>query len=249
MLNNLDHEVYDAHCHLSNESYNPTTNIVTAPAHSAVAATSSHDWSKLVTYRQINPKAKIGFGIHPWNIERDLPVDKLEAQLRAQIEQQQPDFIGETGLDMLKGNLNLQLEYLKIHLQLAQDFNLPIILHCVRAHNQLLELLGKFPKLRGMIHAYNANFETAKQYRRKNMQLGIGSIILTSNSQLTKSSAHLPLEQLLIESDAPYMPMTGKQTSNSTDCLTYALELAMLQQKNPSEVIARVNQNWLNLFS
>jgi TatD DNase family protein len=249
MSNNLGHEVYDAHCHLSDESCKLTTNIVTPQAHRAVAAISSHDWSKLATYRQINPNARIGFGVHPWNVERDLPVDKLEVQLRAQIEQQQPDFIGETGLDALKGNLNLQLEYLKIHLQLAQDFNLPIILHCVRAHNQLLEFLGEFPKLRGMIHAYNANFETAKQYRRKNMQLGIGGIILTTNSQLAKSSAHLPLEQLLIESDAPYKPMTDKQTSNSNDCLTYALELAMLQQKNPTEIISRVNQNWLDLFS
>lgn len=239
MSNNIP---YDAHCHLGQ-------NIINEATYRAIAAVTQNDWSKLVTYRELQPNVKIGFGIHPWHVDGKFSTNELDKLLRTQIQLHQPNFIGETGLDALKADLNLQLEYLNIHLNLAQEFNLPIVLHCVRAHNQLLQILGNYPYVRGMVHAYNGNTDTAKQYRRKNMQLGIGSTILYPTSQLCKSIAHIPLEQLLIESDAPYMPQINQVTSSSDDCIIYATELAHRQQKNLTEVISEVNQNWLNLFS
>lgn len=239
MSNNVP---YDAHCHLEQSIADQST-------YRAIAAVTHNDWSKLVTYRELQPTVKIGFGTHPWHIDCEYSADELEELLRAQIQLHQPNFIGETGLDALKPNLNLQLEYLNIHLKLAQEFNLPIVLHCVRAHNQLLQILGSYPQVRGMVHAYNGNTDTAKQYRRKNMQLGIGSTILNQDSQLCKSITRIPIDQLLIESDAPYMPQINQLTSSSDDCVIYATELAHRQQKNLTEVISEVNQNWLNLFS
>lgn len=238
MSNNVP---YDAHCHLGQ-------NIINEDIYRAIAAISENDWSKLVTYRNSQVNVKIGFGIHPWHITDKDSADKLQELLREKITRHKPNFIGETGLDALKPNLELQIAFLKIHLKLAQEFNLPIILHCVRAHNQLLQALSDYPQVRGMIHAYNGNTHTAKQYHRKNMQLGIGSTILNQNSQLYKSIANIPLEQLLIESDAPYMPQADKATSSSDDCIIYAKELAHLKQKSLPEIISDVNQNWLNLF-
>lgn len=239
MSNNL---LYDAHCHLEQIITNEST-------HRAIAAVTKNDWSKLVAYRELQPNVKIGFGIHPWHVDSGSSTNELEELLRAQIQLHQPNFIGETGLDALKPDLNLQIEYLNIHLKLAQEFNLPIVLHCVRAHNQLLQVLGSYPHIRGMVHAYNGNADNAKQYRRKNMQLGIGSTILNTTSQLCKSISHIPLEQILIESDAPYMPQVHQLTSSSDDCIIYATELAHRQQKKLTEVISEVNQNWLHLFS
>lgn len=233
---------YDAHCHLEQIITNEST-------YRAIAAVTQKDWPKLVAYHELQPTVKIGFGIHPWHVNDEFSTKELEKLLRTQIHLHQPNFIGETGLDALKPDLDLQLEYLKVHLKLAQEFNLPIVLHCVRAHNQLLQILGSYPHVRGMVHAYNGNTDTAKQYLRKNMQLGIGSTILNQASQLCKSITHIPLEQLLIESDAPYMPQLNQLTSSSDDCVIYATELAHRQQKNLTEVISEVNQNWLNLFS
>jgi TatD DNase family protein len=240
-----DMYVYDAHCHL--ESLKDKS---TKPRILAVAATELNDGLKLARYRQNNPLAKIGIGVHPWYIQSNLlTLDLITEKLETAILKYQPDFIGETGLDKLKPEFDLQQEIFHIHLQLAQKYNLPVVIHCVRAYNELLAILSKFTSLRGMVHAYNANSETAKQLAKKNMLLGIGSIILNESSQLSKSIEKIPLEQLLIESDAPYMPYGAKKFSSSGDCILYAKQLAENKKINLTEIISKVNQNFITLFN
>lgn len=245
-MNKLNDEVYvyDAHCHL--ESLN---DVSLEQRFLAVAATSLEDSIKLAKYRQSNSQAKIGIGIHPWYIDPNSTLTSITEKLEAAILEYQPDFIGETGLDKLKPEFDLQQEIFYIHLQLAQKYNLPLVIHCVRAYNELLAILSKFTALRGMVHAYNANSETAKQLAKKNMLLGVGSIILNENSQLSKSIAKIPLEQLLIESDAPYMPYGAKEFSSSEDCILYVKQLAENKKTNLTEIISKVNQNFITLFS
>lgn len=244
-MNKLNDEVYvyDAHCHLE------SLNDVSEQRFLAVAASSLEDSSKLTTYRQSNCQAKIGIGIHPWYISPNSTLASITEKLETAILEYQPNFIGETGLDKLKPEFTLQQEVFYIHLQLAQKYNLPLVIHCVRAYNELLAILSKFTTLRGMVHAYNANSQTAKQLAKKNMLLGIGSIILNENSQLSKSIENIPLEQLLIESDAPYMPYGTKEFSSSEDCILYAKELAKNKKTNLTEIISKVNQNFITLYS
>lgn len=239
--------IYDSHCHYAAISANPLTFPI------AVAAISLADMPQLQAYRQINPLAKIGCGIHPWLIAHNYATfnhalaSSLKAELYALIEKSQPSFIGETGLDKLKPNFALQLQAFKLHLELARDFKLPIIIHCVHAYNELLQLLRAYPKLRGSIHAFNGNQQLADQLAQKNMYLGIGSIILKNTSQLQR--AQIPSTQLLFESDAPYMPACNKIASSPYDCLIYAQRLAQLQQKSLTSIITAANQNWCSLFA
>lgn len=240
---NDDVYIYDAHCHLESIKDRSEQRLL------AVAATELKDSLELVRYRQTNSQAKIGLGIHPWYIKSNSTLASIAEKLETAILEYQPDFIGETGLDKLKLEFSLQQEIFYIHLQLAQKYNLPIVIHCVRAYNELLAILSKFSTLRGMVHAYNANSETAKQLAKKNMLLGIGSTILNQNSQLSKSIEKIPLEQLLIESDAPYMPYGAKEFSSSEDCMFYAKQLAENKKINLTEIISKVNQNFITLFS
>ncbi len=235
--------IYDAHCHLESLKDKSESRIL------AVAATELKEAHALSQYRQSNPQAKIGIGIHPWYISPNSTLTSITEKLEAAILEYQPDFIGETGLDKLKPEFDLQQEIFYIHLQLAQKYNLPLVIHCVRAYNELLAILSKFTTLRGMVHAYNANSETAKQLAKKDMLLGIGSIILNENSQLSKSIEKIPLEQLLIESDAPYMPYGAKEFSSSEDCILYAKQLAKNKKINLTEIISKVNQNFTTLFN
>ena len=239
--------IYDSHCHLAALSNDLRTYKIAVPAIRLA------DNSALLEYRRVNPQAKIGCGIHPWYLEDCNPADSdpatIKQQLRHQIIKSNPDFIGETGLDALKPNFARQLQLMEIHLELALEFNLPLVVHCVRAYNQLLSILKRFPKSRGVVHAYNANHHCATQLWRKNFFLGIGSIILNPNSQLAKAAAQLPLEQLLLESDAPYMPAVAKSPATSSVCLIYAQRLAQLQQKSLRSIIAEANHNWERLFN
>jgi TatD DNase family protein len=235
--------IYDAHCHLESLKEKSESRIL------AVAATELKEAHALSQYRQSNPQAKIGIGIHPWYISPNSTLTSITEKLEAAILEYRPDFIGETGLDKLKPEFDLQQEIFYIHLKLAQKYNLPLVIHCVRAYNELLAILSKFTILRGMVHAYNANSETAKQLAKKNMLLGVGSIILNENSQLSKSIERIPLEQLLIESDAPYMPYGTKEFSTSEDCMLYAKQLAENKKTNLTEIISKVNQNFITLFN
>lgn len=233
--------LYDAHCHLDAAKF------ILKPARLAVASIELNDIQALQNYKQINNLAKIGAGLHPWHVE-NIETTTFKNKLKQLIEKYHPDFIGECGLDLLKPYIEQQITICEIHCELAIEYNLPIIFHCVRAYNQLLQIIAKYPKLCGMVHGFNANSETTRQFAKKNISIGIGSLIMNPNSQISKSIIHIPVEQILIESDSPYMPLSNHEISTPDDCLIYAQKLAELTKKSPDEIITKVNLNWTNLF-
>lgn len=235
-------QLYDSHCHLEALA----TDMEIKPV--AVPAVMPSDAIKLYDYRQRNSLAKIGSGLHPWYVKEYVDLPELEALLRNQIETLQPDFIGECGLDKLKPDFSYQQEVFNLHLQLANEYHKPIVIHCVRAYNETLELLTIYPQVRGVVHGFNGNSEIARQLIQKNMFLGIGSIICNQNSQLVKSIAKIALERLLIESDAPYMPPSGKGFSSTSDCWLYAHQLATLKKQDLDNVVSVLNTNWHAVF-
>lgn len=235
-------EVYDAHCHYA-------AAINSSNQHLAVASIEPDDIVTLVTLRNSNAFAKIGCGLHPWYIGNDNNLTQISSQLETYIIKYQPNFIGECGLDKLKDNFALQLEVCEIHCQLATKYNLPIVFHCVRAYNELLQLIAKYPKLTGLIHGYNANTEMAKQFISKNFKLGIGSLIMNDTSQVSKSIQRISLDSIVIETDSPYMPMPNHEKSTTADVTIYCAKLADRLTKNPDELVIKVNQNWCDLFT
>jgi TatD DNase family protein len=122
--------------------------------------------------------------------------------------------IGETGLDELITTPRSFLETLLIwHLQLAIEFNKPVILHSVRAHHYLLPILREYrPSHGGVIHAFSGSYETAKQYWDLGFYLGIGGTITYDRAAKTRAAVQrMPLESILLETDAPDMPLQGFQ--------------------------------------
>lgn len=239
-----DNIIYDGHCHLDSVANADSSQRL------ALAAISEDDWLKLVKLRTANSLYKVGFGLHPWyvtNLDDDDKIEQFALRLENAIKQYQPDFLGETGLDWLKSNFELQTKILHIHLKLAQKYNLPVVMHCVKAYSPLLHSISLYP-IKGLLHGFNANSQIAQQLWHKNITLGIGSLILQNNSQLNKSAIDIPLEQIIIETDAPYMPPANQIISTPQNCLIYAQKVAQLKQKNLDEIIIKVNQNWLELF-
>lgn len=238
--------IYDAHCHY------PALAEDSRQLRVAVAAVLPEAVASLAEYKKQNSFARIGIGLHPWNTNYRLKYANLaefKAQFLKLIDRYHPDFIGETGLDKYKPDYAHQLELFKIQVQIADDQNLPLVIHCVAAYSDLLGVLTQFPRLRGLIHAYNGNSQIAQQLAKKNFYLGVGSVILKANSQLSKSIATIPNRQLILESDAPYMPPLAKASSTSNDCLIYAQRISQLKKQSLRNVIATSNAAWLALFS
>ncbi|MDD3267014.1 MAG: TatD family hydrolase [Burkholderiales bacterium] len=229
--------VFDGHCHLEAAFKLKDREL-------AVASIKLQDIQSLSDYRNDNTFAKIGYGLHPWFIKA-LPNYQ---QMILDVEQYKPNFIGECGLDFLKPNHALQIEVCHLHCKLAIYYDLPIVFHCVRAYNELLQIIKQYPNLRGLVHAFNGNNDMAKQFNKKGFMLGIGSILLNENSQLAKSIIKFDDNMLIFESDSPYMALLDQDISSPDNCIVYANKFAELKKQDLNSVIIKSNDNWSKLF-
>jgi len=125
--------------------------------------------------------------------------------------------IGETGLDgHIDVPMQIQKRALQAQLSIANSVKLPVILHHRKSHHLLFEALKLTPpKCGGVVHAFSGSIDDAKRYIDKGFCLGIGGTITYERAQKTRATVrHLVehnLDALLLETDAPDMPMQGRQ--------------------------------------
>lgn len=237
--------IIDAHCHLG---YILELKTHITPA--LISGITIDDIPQLVSLREEYPQYKIGFGIHPWFVNKN---QENHSYLKVLIKQYKPDFIGEIGLDKLKPDYPLQEKIFIWQLQLAQEFNLPVIIHAVKAYNNVLALLKTYTiKRRGIIHGFNANNIIASQFINHGFLLGIGGLVINKNSTINKNVAKIPLSALVLESDAPFTKLINNNycvdNINHTNIFLYAQIIAYKHNKNLIDLIKQSNYNVLGLF-
>lgn len=195
-------------------------------------------------------------GIHPWFLN-DLDESVL-AQLTSQVAKHADNIvaIGETGIDNViaqnHNNLDKQITFFEHQLSLSNQYNLPIIVHHRRSHDIITPLLKKYkPKAGGVIHAFSGSYQEAKSYIDLGFKLGIGGTITYERAQKTiKAIKKLPLESLLLETDAPSMPLQGHQgEDNSPLRLINIVEcLAEIRSESIDVLAQSIETNIDNLF-
>ncbi|VUD69029.1 putative metal-dependent hydrolase YjjV [Thalassocella blandensis] len=163
-------------------------------------------------------------GIHPWWIK----TRKLELQgdwrefagkeMAIHLESKNCVAVGECGLDkVIDTDFELQKDVFLWHLQQAEALNLPVIIHCRKAHNEILQMLKPFPRLKGVVHAFSGSIELAEQYWSRGFRIGVGGTITYARAQKTRQTVRqVPLEWVLLETDAPDMPISGEQGKPNT---------------------------------
>ena len=141
-------------------------------------------------------------GIHPWNISEKNQKLQLE-KLRQLAHYQDIKFIGECGLDRLKGSpLPLQEEIFIKQIRVAEEVKKPMIIHCVKCFNELISIKKIVrPKVPMVIHGYNNNLEIAKSLLERGFYLSLGAAILNEESNAAKVLQYIPLEKLFLETD------------------------------------------------
>ena len=140
-------------------------------------------------------------GLHPWfltkeNSEKDL------LTLTELIENQNIIAIGECGLDKLKGdNLEIQKTYFAAQIRLAESVQKPVIIHCVRAFNEVIALKKKLkPTVPMIVHGFNKNETILKELLKNGFYISIGAAILRGGI-FSKSLIQMPMERLFFETD------------------------------------------------
>ncbi len=199
-----------------------------------------------------------GLGVHPWWVDDALSatdhLTRCRRSLAGALNAPGCVALGECGLDALIDTpLATQIPVLTMQLELACELDKPLILHCRKAHNELLQLLTRHrPAAGGVVHAFSGSAELALQYWRLGFRLGIGGTITYPRANKTREAVRqLPLEALLLETDAPDMPLSGRQGQrNSPEYLPdIARALASLRGETLQRIAETTTANARQLFS
>lgn len=159
-------------------------------------------------------------GLHPCDVKEDfeLVLDSIcESMMDRQIYA-----IGEIGIDLHwdKTTLEFQRTAFKEQIKWAKDMELPIVIHCREAFDEVFEILEaeKGESLRGILHCFTGNLEQAKKTIDLGFYLGIGGVVTYKNAGLDEVLKHIPLEHVVLETDSPYLapvPFRGKPNESS----------------------------------
>ena len=221
-------------------------------------------------------------GIHPWYLilqdnslsnEKTNNIDPAyhEQQLKQALQQQSYNnsdnnivAIGECGIDVFKAknnteseraltdNLNLQQAFFEMQLCIAEQNNLPVIIHHCQSHHLILPLLKKIKLSQcGVIHAFSGSYQQAKAYVDLGFKLGIGGTITYERSKKTINAVkRLPLTSLLLETDAPAMPPFGQQGLINTplNLLTVFKALSIIRDEPEAIIAKQIESNVETLF-
>ncbi len=260
---------FDTHCHFDCPAFDPDREQVWASALAlgvekiVIPGVTPSQWSKArVTAEQI--AGYYAVGLHPrWvptyatACERDQvePLDHLQSLLTSALAQCDGALVavGECGLDKPYDlPLVTQLDYFRLQARIAAECGLPLMIHAVGYHAEILRVLKEVPNPQGgVVHAFSGSYEIAQQYWQAGYRLGVGGVITYPRANKTrKAVAAMPLEALVLETDAPDMPLSGYQgMRNSPEKIPQVARcLAELKALPLQEVVNICFDNSVRLF-
>ncbi len=245
----------DTHCHLDAAEFATDRDAVASRARDAGVETMvvpAVERANFALVREIcrrYPGCRPALGIHPLYVGRARPAD-LEA-LRAAVAERRPVAIGEIGLDFFVPDYDRDMQefYFAGQLKIARDHDLPVLLHLRRAQDAVLKFLRRFPAPGGIAHAFNGSRQQAEAFIGLGFKLGFGGAMTWPRAlRLRELAATLPLESIVLETDAPDMPpeFVGKGGRNSPEYLPRIAQcLADLRRAPLAEVAAACRANAL----
>lgn len=158
-------------------------------------------------------------GLHPEDVKEDWAqvLDRMEMRLDGMIA------VGEVGLDFYWDTTfrKEQIEAFERQICWAVERNLPLVIHMRKAEQELLEVMERHKSdgLRGVFHCFGGSRETAsRMLKHEGFVLGIGGVVTFKNSRLAETLRHVPLDRIVLETDAPYLapvPYRGKRNEPS----------------------------------
>ena len=204
-------------------------------------------------------------GLHPENVQEDwreqlatikAAVDKSLAStpytLHPTLRHSRLIAIGEIGLDYHWDVTfkKQQHEALREQMRWAEQYHLPVMIHSRDATEDTLKILREFPTVKGVMHCFSGSHEVAEQVVKMGYYLGIGGVLTFKNCKLAEHLVGIPLEALVLETDAPYMapvPYRGKR--NESRWMRYVAErLAQVYDCSVEHVIEQTTANAKALF-
>ena len=249
--------LYDTHCHLDVEEFDADRDAVIARARAVgvsdflVPAIHRDEWPALIALCRREPGCHPALGLHPVYLARHTAQHLRD--LDAWIAREKPVAVGEIGLDFALKELDRQRQQqlFEAQLVLARDHRLPVVLHCRKAHDAILAILKRIRVPGGICHAFNGSIQQAQQYLELGFKLGFGGMLTYErSSKLRRLAAELPLDALVLETDAPDLTVASHRFErNSPEYLPEVLAaLAAAKGLDPAVVAERTTFNAAQVF-
>ncbi len=251
----------DSHCHLNLPEFDADLPLVLERAEAAgvrwilVPGIDLETSELAMKMAEDNEAIFFACGIHP-NSSADFS-PRLIDRLRELVAHPKCLAIGEIGLDTYRDYcpLGRQIESLEMQLALAVEMELPVLLHCRRAFEQLFPLIRVAMeraegKLTGIFHAFDESTEELQQVLEAGFLIGLGGAITYKSGRRNAVVREVPLDRILLETDAPYLtpiPFRGARNEPSHIPLI-GKQVAELKQCSIEDVERSVHENMMRLF-
>jgi TatD DNase family protein len=191
-------------------------------------------------------------GLHPCDVKENFEAELKE--IKSATQNNAIYAIGEIGIDLYWDKTLLKEQQFAFRKQIlwAKELNLPIVIHCREAFDEVFEILEemKDAKLRGIFHCFTGNLAQANQAIKLGFLLGIGGVLTYKKAGLDVVVEHIDLEHLVLETDAPYLapvPHRGK-TNESSFLIHIAQKLADIKHTSLEEIAKITTANSIKVF-
>ena len=248
----------DSHCHLDFPEFEGRMDAIRGDmaaqgvSHALCVSVSLGEWENVHRLAQTYDNFYASVGVHPGH-EAAGPL--TEADLVQRAKSARVVAVGETGLDYYRqsGDTNWQRTRFRVHIRAARQAGLPLIIHTRDAAADTLAIMREegAEQVGGVMHCFTETLEVAEAAMAMNFYVSFSGIVTFKNASALKEVAcRVPLDRLLVETDAPYLapaPFRGK--TNHPALVRYvAEEIARLRGIGFDEVAAATTRNFFTLF-
>ena len=251
--------ITDTHAHLYSEQFNEDRNEMIQRAIDAgvsrffVPAIDSTYMNAMLNLEKEFPATTfLMMGLHPTHVKEN--VEEELAFVKKWLDNRSFYAVGEIGIDLYwdKTFLKQQQIAFKTQIEWAKEKNLPIVIHCRDAFDEIFELLEEVndEKLFGIFHCFTGNLEQAKKAISYNMKLGIGGVVTFKNGKIDQFLNDISIQHIVLETDAPYLaptPYRGKRNESSY-IIKVVDKLADIYKLTPQEIAEITTQNSKTVF-
>ena len=247
----------DSHCHFDDNRFDADRDAAYARAREAgvvaqiVPAVTRYSWQKLAgicrNYAGLYP----AYGLHPMLVNQHEDSD-LKA-LDRQLDNEKAVAVGECGLDFYIENPNRerQRQLFEAQLELARKYRLPVIVHARKAVEEVINTLRSYPGLRGVLHSYSGSEQQAQRLIELGFMMSFGGPLTYPNAnRLRHLISRLPLDSIMLESDAPDQPDANNRGGRNEPALLGRVlnAVAEIRSESAEEIAAKTTANACRLF-
>ena len=253
------YQIIDSHAHYDDEAFNEDREMLFNELKEngvirILNCAASYDSLKTTDELTKNHDFIYGaLGIHPENANEFN--DQIVKEIKEYIKQNKKIVaIGEIGLDYYweeNPSKEIQKKIFRKQMALAQELNLPVIIHDRDAHADTLEIIKEFPSVIGVVHCFSGSVEFAKECIRLGYYIGFTGVVTFKNAKKVVAVAkEIPIDRILVETDCPYMaPEPNRGKRNRSDYIQYVIEkISSIREIEPLEANKIFNKNFNNLI-